>query len=107
MKTSLCPSCDQKKYSAAKSRDGLCDECGGRTRSAERTAPTSDQRLTFRATFSVDLMKFCHPLFGFDVVKFDSHLKVPDGTSTADFILKKHGQGAVDLVRALIANTGL
>jgi len=69
--------------------------------------PTSEEQLTFRTTFGVSLMRFYHPIFGFDVIKFDSHLKVPDGVSTADLILKKHGQGAVDLVRALIANTGL
>jgi len=28
--TALCPSCEQRKYSAAKSPDGLCDECAGR-----------------------------------------------------------------------------
>lgn len=28
-KTGKCPSCGQKKASAAKSKDGLCDECRG------------------------------------------------------------------------------
>jgi hypothetical protein len=32
MKTAICPSCNKRKYSAAKSSDGLCDECGGRSR---------------------------------------------------------------------------
>jgi ribosomal protein L37AE/L43A len=26
----LCPSCGQRKYSAARATDGLCDECAGR-----------------------------------------------------------------------------
>lgn len=30
MKTALCPSCEQLKHSAAMSKDGSCDECGGR-----------------------------------------------------------------------------
>jgi len=28
--TALCPSCGQRKHSAARSSDGLCDQCAGR-----------------------------------------------------------------------------
>lgn len=28
----ICPSCNQRKASAATSRDGLCDQCAGRGR---------------------------------------------------------------------------
>lgn len=30
IKTAFCPACGHKKVSAVKSKDGLCDDCGGR-----------------------------------------------------------------------------
>jgi len=36
MRVALCPSCEIKKHSAAKSSDGLCDECAGSQKRAEK-----------------------------------------------------------------------
>ncbi len=41
--------------------------------------------------------------FGFDVIKFDEVLiKPPDGVSTADEVLRRYGQRALDIVNELI-----
>ena len=56
----------------------------------------------FDATFGKPIDQFMHPLFGFDVIAFDEWLQTPDGTSTADHILNKYGQQAVDLCFRLI-----
>ena len=56
----------------------------------------------FQGIFGVPLHRFWHPLFGFDVIKFDEWLGTPDGTSTHDHILNTKGQGALTLVEGLI-----
>ena len=55
----------------------------------------------FFNTFKVHLEPFM-TFHGFDVVKFDEHLKTPDGTSTKDFIQKQYGDDAVQLIKDLI-----
>jgi len=50
-----------------------------------------------------------HPLFGFDIIKFDDYCQaalgyVEDGqTSTSDFTTAKFGKNATALIEALIA----
>jgi hypothetical protein len=57
----------------------------------------------FKRTFGVPLQKFCHPLFGFDVIAFDDKIvQPPDGTSTKEAVLERWGQDAVDMILALI-----
>ena len=56
----------------------------------------------FYATFKLFLRKFVHPMFGFDVIKFDAWLEVPDGVSTIDHIKERFGQAGVDVVNRLL-----
>ena len=58
-----------------------------------------DNRDKFRRVFGVDLVKFMHHITGFDVVAFDSWLKVPDGESTEGFITRKYGKDITEWVR--------
>jgi len=46
-------------------------------------------------------------LTGFNIIKFDEAIKTPDGTSTKDWIIKKYGKEAGDLIDWLIKHTGL
>jgi hypothetical protein len=59
-------------------------------------------REEFQQTFGVALSKFMHPMFGFDIVAFDSWLGTPDGTSTADYLAKTKGKKALTLVESLL-----
>lgn len=56
----------------------------------------------FRRIFNQSMVKYMHPIFGFNVILFDDWLKTPDGTSTADFLKEKYGQRAHDLIFSLI-----
>jgi hypothetical protein len=63
----------------------------------------------FRSYFGRSLRSFRHPLFGFDIIKFDDYCQaalgyVEDGqTSTSDFTTAKFGKNATALIEALIA----
>ena len=63
----------------------------------------------FSSYFGKPLRDFWHPLFGFDIIKFDDYCKaalgyVEDGqTSTSDFTTAKFGQKATALIETLIA----
>lgn len=61
-----------------------------------------NNRDKFRQVFGVTLQSYMHPLLGFDIVAFDRFLKVPDGTSTANFITEKYGKDACEMVRGFI-----
>ena len=56
----------------------------------------------FRRTFGVALHKFMSPLVGFDIVRFDEFLGTPEGISTRDYINRKYGIKAVELIEKLI-----
>jgi len=63
---------------------------------------TPQQERTFKAIFGFSLSRFWNPILGFDVIKFDEWLKVPDGVSTADFVTAKYGEKATEFIRELI-----
>jgi len=56
----------------------------------------------FLRTFGIPLHRYMHPLWGFDVIRFDDWLKTPDGQSTHELLLEKYGQAADNLVERLI-----
>ena len=62
----------------------------------------------FKLYFKQSLRKFYHPLFGFDIIKFDEEMKskfgyIEDGkTSCSDFVSKTFGNDAVKLINNLI-----
>jgi hypothetical protein len=56
----------------------------------------------FRSIFNMSMADFMNPFYGFDVIKFDAKLNVPDGVSTYDFIVKKYGEDAKDLILTLM-----
>ena len=62
--------------------------------------PTPKQQKLFHHFFKKPVNFFYNEL-GFDLIMFDDWLKTPDGTSTEEFIRKKHGEAAVVLVRSL------
>ena len=56
----------------------------------------------FKVHLKLPLRKYLHPIFGFDVIKLDQDLEVPDGRSTEDVILERFGKDAVTLCKELI-----
>lgn len=56
----------------------------------------------FESTFRLRFQDYMDPIFGFNVIKLDQHLGVPDGTSTSDFIKNKYGEKAVRMVREML-----
>ncbi len=44
-----------------------------------------------------------HMVKGFDIVTFDEDIGTPDGVSTKDFIEKKFGNRAVEIINELIS----
>ncbi len=56
----------------------------------------------FQSTFGTSLGKYMHPVFGFDVVKFDQLIHPKDGESTKDVVEREYGKEAVDLILKLI-----
>lgn len=67
-----------------------------------RTPPSKTLKDQFFKTFQKSLFDFWHPIFGFNAVKFDDWLCVPDGTSTNDFVTKKFGPMTKKLINELI-----
>lgn len=55
------------------------------------TKHNKQARALFEATFGLSLHRYLHPIFGFDVVRFDQDIRTPDGTSTEQFITQKYG----------------
>jgi hypothetical protein len=49
----------------------------------------------FRKIFGRPLSKYIHPLFGFDICKFDEDIQTPHNESLHDFIEKKFGLEAL------------
>jgi len=62
----------------------------------------NQSRDKFQLIFGIPLTRFMHPLFGFDIVNFDTWLGTPDGTSTHDYLLETKGQEALNLVESLL-----
>lgn len=56
----------------------------------------------FRRVFGISLSRFMHPLFGFDVVRFDEWIGTPDGVSLSGYLTSKYGDAARTLVEELI-----
>lgn len=59
-------------------------------------------RAMFSDHFNASLESYMDLMFGFDIVKFDEFLGTPDGISTKDFIEKKYGKEAMELIESLI-----
>ena len=63
---------------------------------------------SFSSYFGRPLRDFWHPLFGFDIIKFDDYCQaelgyVEDGrTSNRDFTTAKFGKDATTLIESLI-----
>ena len=70
---------------------------------AERNLAARKLGPEFKRTFSVSLDVFWDAFTGFDVIKFDEWIKVPDGASTSNHIKKKYGKQAEQLVRRMLA----
>ena len=69
---------------------------------ARRKAVQDYSRL-FLSTFGVQLGRYMHPIFGFDVVRFDGEIIQPkDGESTKDVVEREYGKEAVDLILKLL-----
>ena len=64
--------------------------------------PTLDQQKEFYNIFKKPLTFFYDDITGFDLIKLDDWLKVPDGQSMEKFISEKYGKEAVSLIRRLI-----
>ena len=62
----------------------------------------------FKLHFKQSLRKFYHPIFGFDIIKFDDEIRFKFGyiedakTSCSNFVLQKFGKDAVNLINDLI-----
>lgn len=59
--------------------------------------------MIFQRTFGARLGNYMHPLFGFDVIKFDEQIaRAKNGESTKDVIEREYGKEAVELILKLI-----
>lgn len=56
----------------------------------------------FVQTFRVSLLKFWHPLYGFDLVRFDTWLGTPHNVSTKDYLHQRYGEKGVAIIAGLI-----
>jgi hypothetical protein len=56
----------------------------------------------FAEVFKVRMGRFMHPLFGFDVIAFDDWVRVPEGVSLHDEILKRWGREAEELICQIV-----
>lgn len=70
-----------------------------------------EKQYTFNEFFKLSLKTFLTEdiaslITGFDIVKFDEAIKTPDGISTKNYIIKKYGEKASELISWLISNTG-
>jgi hypothetical protein len=65
-------------------------------------------RYVFKRTFNRDIRDFLTPtllligMIDFDIIAFDEWLKVPDGISTRDFLIKNYSQETADFIQGLI-----
>lgn len=57
----------------------------------------------FIQTFRVSLGPFWNSTTGFDVIKFDEWLGVPDGESTENFVRTNYGEAGVAIIKRLIS----
>lgn len=58
----------------------------------------------FQTTFNKSLHKYMHPIYGFDIVAFDTYIAPPDGTSLQDYLISSYGKDASELVSKLISS---
>ena len=56
----------------------------------------------FKQFFGASLGNFLHPIYGFEIIKFDGLIQPPDGVSTKDVVHERYGEEAVQLVLELI-----
>lgn len=79
-------------------RVSVLESLVGKTMNLNRHWHTPTDVHVFKQTFNLKLSDFVDCVGGFDVIKFDKILKVPDGISTRDFITKKYGEAATALI---------
>lgn len=63
----------------------------------------------FQNTFHTSLRQYFHPIFGFDIIKFDDWLISrhgydceASGKSASEFVTEKFGEAATKMIHALI-----
>jgi hypothetical protein len=59
----------------------------------------------FQRIFGKSLGGFWHPIFGFEIIRFDDWVRPPNGVSLEGQVRLKWGQPAVDLIWKLIGKT--
>lgn len=70
--------------------------------------PSNTTRDQFMKLFNLPILKYWHPVFGFDIIRFDEAMKskfgyIEDGkTSCRDFVAKRFGGDAADFIDGLI-----
>ena len=57
---------------------------------------------SFQRTFHTPLNNFIDPVLGFDIVKFNEWLNIPDGFSTKDFLSKEYSENVCKMIEGLI-----
>jgi hypothetical protein len=75
----ICPSCNHLKRSAAVSKDGLCDECGGRMTRARRISTLPDRDLNEMLNDPAGLDRLLA-----DVLAPEAHGEAEDGENVQD-----------------------
>lgn len=62
-----------------------------------------DERVKqFQIYFNVPLHRFWHPILGFDIVKFNDWLSVPDNISIRDYLTDKYSKEVSDFIAELV-----
>ncbi len=70
------------------------------TMNRERMETHSKQ---FHKIFHLQLREYMGIITGFNIVRFDQHIWVPEGISTKDWVRQHFGEEAVTLIEALIS----
>jgi len=68
---------------------------------AERFGKIKSHANEFTRIFGRSLANYHDFILGFDVIKLDTDLKVPDNMSMRDFIQKEYGENGVKLIEKL------
>ena len=62
-----------------------------------------DHKDKFKEIFSIDLHPLMNFIFGFDIVEFHKWLQTPNDLSIKDYVIKKYGLEAANLIKKLIS----
>ena len=71
-------------------------------RMIKSSPPRAEDAERFRNIFGAELKDYWEGLLKLDVIRFDEFIKPNENESTAEAIVRKHGQDACNFIRSLL-----